>query len=166
MWPFRFVAVPVCGRFGLWPFRSVAVSVCGRSGLWPFRLWPFRFVAVMTCYLWMQVLYSFTWWNLTICFTNITLVILSYDLTPCLDFIEIRLTYERWQLLPFNIHKRTHCVRDTILQTTFWNVFSWENSCLWSLMFAHYGQIHNKSTLMQLITRFLIGNNLSVTICN
>ena len=22
-----------CGRFGLWPFRSVAVSVCGRSGL-------------------------------------------------------------------------------------------------------------------------------------
>ena len=71
MWPFRFVAVPVRGRFGLWPFRSVAVSVCGRSGLWPFRfvafrfvavpvcgrfglwpfrLWPFRFVAVMTCY--------------------------------------------------------------------------------------------------------------------
>ena len=67
MWPFRFVAVPVCGRFGLWPFRFVgvpvcghsslwpfrfmAVSVCGRFGLWPFRLWPFRFVAVMTCYL-------------------------------------------------------------------------------------------------------------------
>ena len=57
MWPFRFVAVPVCGRFGLWPFRFVAVPVCGRSGLWPFRfvavsvcgrssLWPFRFVAV------------------------------------------------------------------------------------------------------------------------
>ena len=56
-WPFRFVAVPVCGRFGLWPFRSVAVSVCGRSGLWPFwsvavsvcghfGLWPFWFVAV------------------------------------------------------------------------------------------------------------------------
>ena len=55
LWPFRFVAVPVCGlsvcgRSGLWPFRSVAVPVCGRSGLWPFRLWPFRFVAVMTCY--------------------------------------------------------------------------------------------------------------------
>ena len=57
MWPFRFVAVPVCDRFGFWPFRSVAVSVCGRFGLWPFRLvavsvcgrsglWPFRFVAV------------------------------------------------------------------------------------------------------------------------
>ena len=62
MWPFRFVAFTVCGRFGLWPFRFVAVSVCGRSGLWPFRfvavpvcglsvcgrsgLWPFRFVAV------------------------------------------------------------------------------------------------------------------------
>ena len=57
MWPFRFVAVPVCGRSGLWPFRFVAVPVCGRSGLWPFRfvavsfcgrsgLWPFRFVAV------------------------------------------------------------------------------------------------------------------------
>ena len=32
-----------CGRSGLWPFRFVAVSVCGRlgfgrSGLWP--LWP------------------------------------------------------------------------------------------------------------------------------
>ena len=60
MWPFRFVAVPVCGRFGLWPFRFVAVLVCGRSGLWPFRfvavsvcgrsgLWPFRFVAVSVC---------------------------------------------------------------------------------------------------------------------
>ena len=56
MLPFRFVAVPVCGRSGLWQFRSVAVPVygrfgCGRFGLWPFRMWPFRFVAVMTCYL-------------------------------------------------------------------------------------------------------------------
>ena len=65
LWPFRSVAVPVCGRSGLWPFRFVAVSVwgrsvCGRSGLWPFRfvavsvcgrfgLWPFRFVAVSVC---------------------------------------------------------------------------------------------------------------------
>ena len=60
MWPFRFVAVPVCGHFGLWPFRSVAIWACGRSGLWPFRfvavpvcgrfgLWPFRFVAVSVC---------------------------------------------------------------------------------------------------------------------
>ena len=48
LWPFRSVAVSVCGRFGLWPFRSVAVPVCGRFGLWPFRFWPFRFVAVMT----------------------------------------------------------------------------------------------------------------------
>ena len=57
MWPFRFVVVPFCGRFGFWPFRFMAVPVCGRSGLWPFRcvavpvcgrfsLWPFRFVAV------------------------------------------------------------------------------------------------------------------------
>ena len=46
LWPFRFVAVLVCGRSGLWPFRFVAVSVCGRSGLWPFPLWPFWFVAV------------------------------------------------------------------------------------------------------------------------
>ena len=57
LWPFRFVAVPVCGRFCLWPFRFVAVSVCGRFGLWPFQfvavsvcgrsgLWPLRFVAV------------------------------------------------------------------------------------------------------------------------
>ena len=61
VWPFRSLAVPVCGRFGLWPFglwpfRFVAVSVCGCSGLWPFRsvtdsvcgrssLWPFRSVA-------------------------------------------------------------------------------------------------------------------------
>ena len=44
LWPFRFVAVPVCGRSGLWPFRFVAVSVCGRSGLWPFRS-----VAVLVC---------------------------------------------------------------------------------------------------------------------
>ena len=50
LWSFQFVAVSVCDRFGLWPFRSVAVPVCGRFGLWPFRLWPFRFVAVMTCY--------------------------------------------------------------------------------------------------------------------
>ena len=60
LWPFRFVAVPVCGRFGLWPFRFVAVPVCGRFGLWPFRsvavsvrgrfgLWPFRSVAVPVC---------------------------------------------------------------------------------------------------------------------
>ena len=60
MWPFRFVAILVCGRFGLWPFRLVAVPVCGRSGLWPFRsvavpvcgrfgLWPFRSVAVPVC---------------------------------------------------------------------------------------------------------------------
>ena len=48
LWPFRSVAISVCGRFGLWPFRSVAVPVCGRFGLWPFRFWPFRFVAVMT----------------------------------------------------------------------------------------------------------------------
>ena len=44
LWPFRPVAVlvcglSVCGRSGLWPFRSVAVSVCGRSGLWLCRLW-------------------------------------------------------------------------------------------------------------------------------
>ena len=45
---FRFVAIPVCGRFGLWAFRFVGVSVCGRFGLWPFRFWSFRFVAVMT----------------------------------------------------------------------------------------------------------------------
>ena len=44
LWPFRFVAVSVCGRFGKWPFRSVAVSVCGRFGLWPFRS-----VAVSVC---------------------------------------------------------------------------------------------------------------------
>ena len=60
MWPFRFMALLVCGLSGLWPFQSVAVSVCGRSGLWPFRivavsvcghsgLWPFRFVAVLVC---------------------------------------------------------------------------------------------------------------------
>ena len=60
MWPFRFVADPVCGRSGLWPFRFVAVSVCGCFGLWPFRfvavsvcgrsgLWPFRFVAISVC---------------------------------------------------------------------------------------------------------------------
>ena len=58
--PTQFVAVSVCGRFGLWPFRSVAVPVCGRSGLWPFRfvavpvcgrfgLWPFRSVALSVC---------------------------------------------------------------------------------------------------------------------
>ena len=56
MWPFRFVAIPVCGRFGLWPFRSLAILVCGRFGLWRFGLWVsvcgrsglwlFRFVAV------------------------------------------------------------------------------------------------------------------------
>ena len=38
MWPFRFVAILVCGRSGLWPylpFRFVAVSVCGRYDLLP-----------------------------------------------------------------------------------------------------------------------------------
>ena len=70
LWPFRFVAFSVGGRFGLWPFQSVAISICvnfgiwpfwfcpfrcgllgcGLFGLWPFRLWPFRSVAVMTCY--------------------------------------------------------------------------------------------------------------------
>ena len=48
LWTFRSVAASVCGLSGLWPFQFVAVSVCGRFGLWPFRFWPFRFVAVMT----------------------------------------------------------------------------------------------------------------------
>ena len=43
--------INILGYHLLWPFRSVAVSICGRFGLWPFRLWPVRFVAVMTCYL-------------------------------------------------------------------------------------------------------------------
>ena len=47
-WPFRFVAVSFRGHFGLWPFRFVAVPICGRSGLWPFMFWLFRFVVVMT----------------------------------------------------------------------------------------------------------------------
>ena len=45
----QFVAVSVCGPFGLWPFRSVTVSVCDRSGLWPFRFRAFRFVTVSVC---------------------------------------------------------------------------------------------------------------------
>ena len=60
LWPFRFVAFSVCGRFGLRPFRLVAVPVCGLSGLWPFWfvvvsvcgrycLWPLLFVAVSIC---------------------------------------------------------------------------------------------------------------------
>ena len=66
LWPFRSVAVSVCGRSvavsvcgrsGLWPFQSVAVPVCGRFSLWPFvcgrfscgrfGLWPFWPVNVM-----------------------------------------------------------------------------------------------------------------------
>ena len=43
LWPFRFVAVPVCDRFGLWPFRSVAVPVCGRFCFWPFQFVVFLF---------------------------------------------------------------------------------------------------------------------------
>ena len=50
---FWFVAVSVCGRFGLWPFRFVAVSVCGRFGLWPF--W---FVAFLVCGLTVCVRYD------------------------------------------------------------------------------------------------------------
>ena len=46
---FRFVAVSVCGRFGLWPFWFVAVPICGRIGLWPFRSMAFWFVAVSVC---------------------------------------------------------------------------------------------------------------------
>ena len=59
LWPFRFVAVSVCDRFGLWPFRFVAVSVCGRSvvavpvcgrfGVWPFWFVAASFVAVSVC---------------------------------------------------------------------------------------------------------------------
>ena len=50
LWPFRIVAVSVCGRFGLWPFRFVAVPVCGpfswgRFGLWP--LWPVTYVTIL-----------------------------------------------------------------------------------------------------------------------
>ena len=55
LWQFRYVAVSVCGHFGLWPFRFVAASVCGLFGVWPFRfvaasVVAFRFVADMTCY--------------------------------------------------------------------------------------------------------------------
>ena len=35
--------------FSLWPFRIVAVSVCGHCGLLPFRFVAFRFVAVSVC---------------------------------------------------------------------------------------------------------------------
>ena len=59
LWPLRFVAVPVCGRSGLWPFRFVAVQVRGRFGLWPFRFWPFRFVAVMTRIPWFYVVCNY-----------------------------------------------------------------------------------------------------------
>ena len=38
VWPFRFMAVSVCGRFG-----------CGRSGLWPFRFVVVPVVAVSVC---------------------------------------------------------------------------------------------------------------------
>ena len=59
----QFVAVSVCGRFGLWPFRFVAVSVCGlsvcglsvcgrfgfgRFGLWP--SWPETFRIIPECF--------------------------------------------------------------------------------------------------------------------
>ena len=44
VWPFPFVVVGVCVRFGLWPNRCVAVSVCGR-----FVSWPFRIMAVSVC---------------------------------------------------------------------------------------------------------------------
>ena len=37
---FRFVAVPVYGRSGLWPFCFVALSVCGRFGCGRFGMWP------------------------------------------------------------------------------------------------------------------------------
>ena len=47
MWPFRFVADLVCGRFGLWPFQFVAVPVCGCFGLWPFRSVAVSVVAVL-----------------------------------------------------------------------------------------------------------------------
>ena len=33
----------------MWPFRCVAVSICGRSGLWPFRFVAFSVVAVSVC---------------------------------------------------------------------------------------------------------------------
>ena len=58
LWPFRFVAVPVCGRsalfpvcgrFGLCPFRFVAVPVCGRFGLWPVRFVAVSVVAASVC---------------------------------------------------------------------------------------------------------------------
>ena len=38
--------INILGYHLLWPFRSVAILVCGRFGLWPFDLWPFRSVAV------------------------------------------------------------------------------------------------------------------------
>ena len=48
---FWFVAVLVCGRFGVWPFWFVAVLVCGRYGCG--RVWPFcvavLVVAVLVC---------------------------------------------------------------------------------------------------------------------
>ena len=49
LWPFRFVAFSICGRYGLWPFRFVAVSVCGRFGLWPFRFVAVSVLAVSVC---------------------------------------------------------------------------------------------------------------------
>ena len=38
LWPFRFVAVPICGNFSLQPIRFVAFSVCGRFDLLPTNL--------------------------------------------------------------------------------------------------------------------------------
>ena len=49
LWPFRSVAVSVCGHFGSLPFRFVAVSVCGLSGVWPFRFVAVSVLAVSVC---------------------------------------------------------------------------------------------------------------------
>ena len=101
LWPFRSVAVPVCGRFGLWPFRSVAVPVCGRFGLWPFRFWPFRFVAVMTRIRWVSsysISREFSGYGLSQCETTLQCNVVSHILS----------SHTEWSLMPHTIHTWSH----------------------------------------------------------
>ena len=64
VWPFRLVAVSVCGRVGIWPFRSVAMSVCGRLGLWPFLSVTFSVCGRLGC----GRFSVWSLWPVTVCF--------------------------------------------------------------------------------------------------
>ena len=116
----KFVAVSVCGRFGLWPFWFVAVSVCG-----PFGFWPFRFVAVSVCGL-------FDLWSFRVMAISVLAFrfVVAMTRNHCLCCYKCKRTQIKWNE---KIFIQTHCVCTILIQCCF-DTIAIPQITLWSVI--------------------------------